>query len=265
MDEIKNFLKKSKKDEIGDFAAQSAFFTILSIIPFTIIFLSLIQYMNLDKPDLIVYAKDIIPETFLEFALNIIEEIYSKTFTTLSVSIIFTLWSASKGFSALMRCFNKIYGGKAKNKLYYRIRSFAFTIFLMVVFVLTSIVLVWGTHIQSFLNSFFMDSKFQKLVSFIMKIRRYGLSLIIFSFFVILYKFGPRVRLKLKNVLLGSAFVTVFWYVLSYGLSIYLKYFKGFSLMYGSLTTIFLFMIWVYYLTYAILIGAEINSYFQDK
>ena len=110
-----------------------------------------------------------------------------------------------------------------------------------------------------------MDSKFQKLVSFIMKIRRYGLSLIIFSFFVILYKFGPRVRLKLKNVLLGSAFVTVFWYVLSYGLSIYLKYFKGFSLMYGSLTTIFLFMIWVYYLTYAILIGAEINSYFKDK
>lgn len=263
MEEIKKIYKKLKKHEIGDFAAQSAFFTILSIIPFAIIFISLIQYINIDKTELIFYAKEIIPESFLEFTLNIIEEIYSKTFTTISVSIVFTLWSASKGFTALMRGFHKIYELDPKNKVYYRFRSFLFTLFMILVLALTAVFLVWGSHIQDFLNAFFEGSGFQKAITFIMKIRRYGLSVIIFSFFMLIYKFGPQCKLKLKNQVLGAVFATVFWYVLSYGLSAYLKY-SGFSFMYGSLTTIFLFMIWVYYLTYAILIGAEINSYFKD-
>ena len=265
MEEIKKILNKLKKDEIGDFAAQSTFFTILSIIPFAIVFISLIQYINLDKADLIVYAKDIIPNTFLDFTLNIIEEIYSKTFTTLSISIIFTLWSASKGFSALIRGFHRIYGGEPKNKIYFRVKSSLLTIAMMIVFVLTALVLVWGGHIQEFLDSFFAESDFQKFVGFIIKIRKYGLSLIIFLFFMIIYTFGPQVELKIKNQILGASFATAFWYVLSYIFSVYLRYFTGFSLMYGSLTTIFLFMIWIYYLTYVILIGAEINFYFKDK
>ena len=89
MEEIKKAYKKIKEHEIGDFAAQSAFFTILSIIPFAIIFISLIQYINIDKSTLIYYAKEIIPESFTDFALNLIEEVYSKTFTTISISILF--------------------------------------------------------------------------------------------------------------------------------------------------------------------------------
>lgn len=232
MEEIKRVYKNFKKHEIGDFAAQSAFFTILSIIPFAIIFISLIQYINIDKATLVLYAKEIIPESFIDFTLNIIEEIYSKTFTTISVSIIFTLWSASKGFAALMRGFNKIYELNPKAKVYYRFRSFIFTIFLIIIMALTFVFLVWGSHIQGFLDSFFEGTWFQKAVEFIIRIRRYGLSIIIFLFFMLVYKFAPQCKLKLKNQVLGASFATVFWYVLSYGLSVYLKYFNGFSVMY---------------------------------
>lgn len=201
---IRRAYKKMKEHQIGDFAAQSAFFTVLSIIPFAIIFISLIQYINIDKSTLIFYAKEIIPESFLVFTLNLIEEIYSKTFTTISISILFTLWSASKGFTALMRGFHKIYEIEPKNKVYYRFRSFIFTLFMIVVLVLTFVLLVWGSHIQVFLDSFFWGSKFQKAIEFIMKIRRYGLSIIIFLFFMLIYKFGPQCRLKLKNQILRS-------------------------------------------------------------
>ena len=263
MEELKKIYNNLKKHEIGDFAAQSAYFTMLSIIPFAIIFISLIQYINIDKSTLIFYAKYIIPESFLDFTLNIIEEIYSKTFTTISISIIFTLWSASKGFSALMRGFHKIYELDSKTKVYYRFRSFIFTIFMIAVLTLTFVFLVWGSHIESFLNSFFYGSSFQKVVNFLIKFRKYSLTIIIFLYFMLIYKFGPQCKLKLRNQILGASFATVFWYVLSYGLSVYLKYFNGFSIMYGSLTTIFLIMIWIYYLIYAILIGAEINSHFH--
>lgn len=204
MEEIKKAYKKIKEHEIGDFAAQSAFFTILSIIPFAIIFISLIQYINIDKSTLIYYAKEIIPESFTDFALNLIEEVYSKTFTTISISILFTLWSASKGFTALIRGFQKIYEIELKNRIYYRFRSFVLTVFMILVLTFTFIFLVWGSHIQAFLNSFFNGSSFQRTVEFIIKIRRYGLSIIIFSFFMLLYKFGPQCKLKFKNQVLRS-------------------------------------------------------------
>ena len=204
MEEIKKIYRRIKKHEIGDFAAQSAFFTVLSIIPFAIIFISLIQYVNIDKSNLIFYAKEIIPESFIDFTVNIIEEIYSKTFTTISISIFFTIWSASKGFSCLMRGFHKIYELEPKNRVYYRFRSFIFTIFMLIVFTITFVFLVWGSHIQVFLDSFFKGTSFQKGISFIIKIRKYGLSIIIFLFFMLVYKFGPQCKLKFRNQVLRS-------------------------------------------------------------
>lgn len=40
---------------------------------------------------------------------------------------------------------------------------------------------------------------------------------------------------------------------------------SGFSNMYGSLTTIVLILLWLYFCMYIMLIGAEINAYFEEK
>ena len=44
-----------------------------------------------------------------------------------------------------------------------------------------------------------------------------------------------------------------------------MEYSPGLANMYGSLTTIVLVMLWLYFCMYIILIGAEINSYFEDQ
>ena len=206
MEELSKYYKKIKDHEIAEFAAQSAFFTILSIIPFTIIFISLIKYINIDKSTLLFYAKEIIPDSFDDFSIGIIEEIYSKTFTTISISIAFTLWSASKGFTALMRGFHKIYELDPKNKIYFKFRSLIFTVFMLLMFTITFLFLVWGSQIQTFFNSVCDGTNFQKVVNFIIRIRRYGISLIIFMYFMLVYKFVPQCKLKFKNQVLRSMF-----------------------------------------------------------
>lgn len=47
--------------------------------------------------------------------------------------------------------------------------------------------------------------------------------------------------------------------------SIYLDVFKNFSVIYGSLTSIMLLMIWVYWSMYVLLLGAEINALIEKK
>ena len=41
--------------------------------------------------------------------------------------------------------------------------------------------------------------------------------------------------------------------------------FRGFSSMYGSLTTIVLIMLWMYFCMYSILLGGEVNVLMYDK
>ena len=52
------------------------------------------------------------------------------------------------------------------------------------------------------------------------------------------------------------------WYVFSFGLSIYVDYFNGFS-MYGSLTTIALIMLWLYFCMYIMMMTVEFNVFLE--
>lgn len=261
---MKKFLEKIKNDRISEYSAQSAYFIILSIIPFVLVFISLVQYISIDKDTLIYYAKQIIPNTFQEFSLNIIEEIYSKTITTLSISIFFTIWSASKGCFAIMKGINDIYNVEIKGYLYSKIRAFIFTILFMFLLILMLLVIVLGNNILNSIGDILVSDRIAWILDKMFKFKDIWVSIIIFLTFLFFYKYIPNCKLKFKNQIFGAFIVTIFWYILSYAFSLYVKIYNGFSMLYGSLTTIILFMIWAYALIYIILVGAEINSYFKE-
>ena len=77
--------------------------------------------------------------------------------------------------------------------------------------------------------------------------------------------FGNRKNLKLKNQIIGTIFSSIALNIVSYVFSIYLDLFKGFSITYGSLTTLILIMMWIYTCFYIIFLGAEINKSTNSK
>ena len=81
---------------------------------------------------------------------------------------------------------------------------------------------------------------------------------ILFVFFVVIFTTLPNKKLQFRRQVPGAAICAIAWYVFSFALSIYVDYFNGFS-MYGSLTTIALIMLWLYFCVYILLICAEIN------
>ena len=68
----------------------------------------------------------------------------------------------------------------------------------------------------------------------------------------------------MKVQLMGAAFSAVGWMIVSWIFSVYLDIFKGFSSMYGSLTTIVLIMLWLYFCMYILLLGGEVNVILRD-
>lgn len=253
---IKNFLMKVKDDKIGEISAQSAYYITLSLIPFLLVFISLVQYLNIDKNLLLENVREVIPLAFHDMAFNIIEEIYSKTLTTISISAIFAIWSASKGFFTIIKGIHKIYKIE-ENYIYYKVKSVVFTALFLTLLIVISAFLVLENNINNMITNYLPEGT----ANIIIWLKRIAMPIIIFIVFLLFYKFTPHCKLKLKNQIFGSLFVTFFWYLLSNGLSLYININKGFSILYGSLTTIILFLIWIYYLIYIILIGAEINYF----
>ena len=83
-------------------------------------------------------------------------------------------------------------------------------------------------------------------------------------FFAVLYMMLPNRKTTFVDQLPGALFSAVAWYLFSFGFSIYIEYTRAYT-MYGSLTTLMLFMFWLYFVMYIVLIGVEINHFWLDR
>lgn len=259
--EIKQFLKIIEKDHISEYTAQCAYYIILSFIPFLITMITLLQYTVVDKEILYYVISEILPQNLDILVIDIVEEVYSKSIETFSISLIVTLWSAGKGFYALCKGLRSAYNvNNKKTYIYFRLRGMVFTIIFIAIISIVFLLIVFGNIINNIFEEKF--PQMSKIFTIIIKFRFVGTIIILFFIFLIIYKFVPNHHVKFKKQIPGAIVASVGWIVISYVFSIYLDLFKGFSVMYGSLTTIVLTMMWLYACIYMILIGAEINKYF---
>ena len=70
----------------------------------------------------------------------------------------------------------------------------------------------------------------------------------------------PNHKVTFKSQIPGAIFGAIALNVISFVFSKYLDIFKGFSITYGSLTTLMLIMMWTYSCFYSLFLGAELNK-----
>ena len=261
---VRGFLKAMNEDHVGAYAAQSAYFIMLSFIPFIILLLTLLRYTTLTQSDIYGAAQVIFPDSMNGFVIDIINEVYSKTAVTISLSAITAAWSAGKGFLALMRGMNSVYDvEEQRNYIILRFRSAIYTIVFVISIILSLVVLVFGNSIH---QAAVVHLPFLAVITGMILQLKDVVAIAFFTLvFMLLYKFVPNRKARLLSQAPGAVFSSVCWYLFSIGFSLYVTYTPGLNNMYGSLTTIILAMLWLYFCMYIILLGAEINSYFEEQ
>ena len=259
---IKRISKKLREDHISESAAECAYYTILSFVPFTIFFITLIQFTIIDKQMILDGLKQILPISMHTFVFNIIEEVYSKSVNTISLSLVVALWSASKGFYALCKGLKNIYQLlDDKSNFMIRLEGFVFTLLFIISLLIVMILIVFGNRIHHFIVENFFS--FGMITSFLLKMRTLITIIVLFVLFLLLYRFIPKHKVSFKSQMPGAFFSAVAWIVTAFVFSIYIDIFKGFSNTYGSLTSIVLIMMWIYVCMYIILLGAEMNVFLK--
>lgn len=259
----RDFFKKLKANNCNAFAAQAAFFIILSFIPFIILLSSLVQYTPLNQANLMSSISNVLPDYIQPLVFTVIDEIYNRSHGVIPITILASIWSSARGVQYITNGLNVVYEiDETRSWLILRIRAVFYTILFLLVIIISMILLIFGNHIQLLL------SRHLPFISQITKIiisLRAGIALIVFvCFFTVIYKILPNRDTTLKSQFPGALMAALAWSTFSFGLSVYVDYFNGFS-MYGSLMTIVLVMLWLYVCMYIILICAQINKYFEDS
>ncbi len=263
---IEKLFKNMGEDLVSEYSAQCSYYTILSFIPFIILVLTMIQYTGVGPQALFNAISKIIPSSMNEIIVDIVQEVYSKSIGTISISIIFTIWSAGKGLFALTKGLQSVYNTNNKESasyIYLRIKAIIETIMFIILIVLGLTLLVFGNSLIEIIQKYFGGLKNYNTISAI--VTQIGLILITFLIFLLLYKFMPKHKVPFKSQIYGAIFGAIALNIISFVFSKYLYIFKGFSITYGSLTTLMLIMMWIYSCFYTVFLGAELNKLINNK
>ena len=259
------FMNRMNQDHVSAFAAQAAFFILMSFVPFLMLLLPLVTYVSITKDMVVEMILQVMPDAgdFRSFLLSIIQEVYDKSTAVVPISAIFTLWSAGKGLQGLTNGVNAIYHVKeTRNYVVTRIRSALYTLVFILAVIGSLILLVFGNSIQKLLTRYI--PALARVTAYIIGMRT-AVSLVVLALiFLMVYKFLPNRKTSFRSQVPGAVISAVAWSLFSLGFSVYLDYYDGFSNMYGSLTTIILILLWLYFCMYCVLFGAQLNIYMKD-
>ena len=255
---ISYFMRKIKEDNIGAYAGQAALFLIMSLIPFLLVLLSLLRFTPVSESMILSGIELISPGYVSSTVVAIVDEVYHNTGGVLLVSLIFSVYSAAKTIQSLRYGLNIVYEiDETRNWFMLRLRAMIETFFLILAILLLAILMMFGKTIQDMLVEYV--PLVAVVTETILRLRMLILFFVLIGIFTVIYKVLPNRKATLRSQLVGAVGCSVAWYVFSFGVSIYIDYFHGFS-FYGSLTTIVLMMFWLYFAMYIFLVCGEINN-----
>lgn len=146
---------------------------------------------------------------------------------------------------------------ETRNWLVLRMWAVVYTVIFLVAIVFTLLVIVFGNSLQKLASQYI--PLLRHAVDLLAHFRGLIMLVMLIVFFDVIFTALPNKKLTFKVRFPGAAICGVAWYIFSIGVSIYVDYFNGFS-MYGSLTTIALIMLWLYFCMYIMMMSAEVNG-----
>ncbi|MCM1105102.1 MAG: YihY/virulence factor BrkB family protein [bacterium] len=258
---INEFMAKMKRDDVGAHAASAAFFMFLSIFPILMLLCSVLPYTHISEADLLRVVTDLLPSSIDPLAVSVIGELYDQSVAVISVSAVFIIWSAAKGILALVRGLNAVQEvDETRNYFVLRFWSCIYTVILLVLIVFSLIVLVFGNPIINNLLSHLPSIRYMAII--LMPFRYLVVIIALALVFALMYALIPNRKNKIFDKMPGAIFASFGWTVFSWAFSMYVERYGSFN-MYGSLTTIVIIMLWLYFCMYILLLGDELNHYIQ--
>lgn len=261
---VRQMIGRLKKGNVTAYSAQAAFFIFISFVPFAMLLINLLSQLpvsveNFDGGELSFISPQIVD--FIKKVISDSSQTYSGAL--ISVTTVITLWAASKGTVAIVRGLDTIYGVTEK-RTYIKLRlvSLLYTFALVVIFILTLVLAVFGNSILEMISAAIPSTiGIAGVVSFL---RWIVMLLLLVLFFMLIYTVVPERKTKFMNELPGAIVSSLGWVGFSALFSFYIDNFADYVNIYGSLAIIVILLLWLYFCMIILFFGAELNDMLRE-
>ena len=250
-------LRNLSSFQLDVYSSGAAFFIFISMIPFALIVLSIFTRTSFSQSEINTLVTRFIPDDFQVAASALLHDLYYRSKTVLSVSIITLLWSSSRGIMAITKGLNRI-NFVEENRNYFVVRALAILYTLLLVIGVAALILlgVFGKRIFRM-----VEMNYEELHGVAITIYHYSdmiMILILFFLFLFMYKFLPARHMILKEQLPGALLATLIWWGFTELFSYFILHFNAYS-MYGSMAMVVILLVWIYAGLYFFFFGAWLN------
>jgi membrane protein len=251
-------VKEIGEDDVSNTAAGVAYYAFLSLFP---LLLGLIALLGLFLPSEIVqrqvlnFLSQVVPGSVNVLESNIQDVIRLRGALGL-VGLLGLFWSGTGVFSAITHAVNRAWDVAKEHPFYIKKpREFAMILAMGFLFLLSLSLSTLVTRLASL--------GFPQAGLFL----RSGTVALAFVFsllvFLIVYKFIPHTRVNWQDVWLGALLSAFLFEAAKFFFIYYLNTFGNYDRIYGSIGSIIVVLVWIYYSAFILIVGAEFCAIFR--
>jgi len=261
---FQDLIYRAKNHHISAYAAQIAFFFFLSLFPFIIVFITLAgNFLDIEMVNELFSGYLTLPTPIVVVLIDFLEVAQKQNLSVISLSFIAMLWSTSRAYYAISQAFSIAYNRpivnhfifeRVKGIIYTAILALALT-FAMVLPALTRPIVVWILELM----------QINEVWSFLIIVVKWIFYVLLLTIVLSMtYYWIPQRKQSFILILPGTFFSLFSWWAIATLFNLIVLRFARFSLVYGTLASVAIMMLWLYNFSNTLIIGAEINGIFLE-
>jgi len=207
-----------------------------------------------------VYFRNMAPALDPKITKNLMDVIQNRQIFGI-LGFVFFLWFSTWVFSCLRIALNIVFRVEKSRGMLRGIFVDLLMIILAGILLLVSMLL---SSVVTFLQSYNgqLSVAIGPAIQWILK---YLLSFFLtFCMYFLIYKIIPNKKIHFKSALQAALFTSLLWELAKHLFTFYVVHFAVYSIIYGSLSTLVLFISWVYYSSAILVVGGEF-AYFLEE
>jgi len=257
---VRELAARYRRHDIPRQSAALSYYLLFALFPLLIFISSLLGLLQLDVESILNTLSTVMPRAAVELCGMYLDYVgQTANPTMLWFSLVFSVYFPMRAANCLMQGIRRAYGAEGGiHILIYYLRLLLYTAFLLLV---VAVALVLTTVGQRLLTYF---TQRLRLAPYWIELWHYMrfvvLAVFLFAALGLLYVLAQDRPQTAEGVVPGVLISLAAWMVLSMGFSFYVEHFASYSVIYGTLGAVMVLLIWLYFSSVTLLLGAELNA-----
>ena len=257
---IKAMWSRYRSHNVGTESAALAFYLIFAIFPFLIFISALLNFFQLNIVGAIRMASDLLPAELVDIAEMFLQYGAGKpTLRLLITSLFFSFYYPMRAANSLMLSVRMAYHLGAPNGVIIQtIKNLLYTVLLILSIILTVLLMTVSNRILDYaVENLLLPSFAADLWA---RLRLPVIAVIGYLDLTALYALAQDRRQSWKNLWPGTLAALGGWTAVSWLYTLYVNNIARYSVIYGSIGTMIVLLIWLNLSSMVLILGAEFNG-----